>query len=801
MRKKILLLAAALPVIVQAQMIDEVGIITERNGSASWGGSGSIQKMVIAPVSDNIYVAGYFNGNTIDFDPRTGTNSGGSTTNSQSRGTNNAGANNEGFLVKYNAKGIYIRFLQLSLTTSPAPTTQTSYSNINSIVLDANENVYVVGEFCSTCSGNTYVDFDPGTAVYNLASSGGYDIFVAKYDSTFTFQWAFNIGSSTVGSYEKGKDIAIDASGNIYITGAFDGTADFDPSTNTTNLVSAGYGDIFVAKYDGTLSPSSTSFFKWANRAGGGASGNDFDMSFAIDVDASSNVYIGGNFTGTNVDFDPGTGTNNLSSSNSGANRDIFFAKYNSSGAHQWAYRIGPTTTSTRWSAVMDLDVDNNGDLIICGHFRGGSSTNLNVNFSPKSGTNNLATLCTGTSTTATDGFVAKYDNAGNYIWAFDIQQESSQLGTVASQYCYAVSADLNNNVYVAGRISVDDDDDDIDLNPIGTNLHNIESADPDADGFLLCVNSSLTTYNFGYSFGSASSSLSGVVNPRTIGFMDMYQSGYSGSAGSVFVGGDFTDFCEFKKGTSSSRRAAAEYRSPYPPTKQGGSGIDLFIMRVGSLAGGSSYSYEWGYAPSYGIAGTDVSGNGAMVLPVELLEFTAVPDDGDVKVSWVTASEINNDYFSVEKTTDNINFDFVAKIKGSGNSNERMHYEVIDRDPFSGVSYYRLKQTDFDGAFTYSQSVVVVNHTAEEAGVSMFPNPMQSGEKAFLNMQTNEQEQILVVVYDFAGKESYSKVFISETPGSQLIAIDPEGKLAAGIYHVVASSDHRVFRQKLVVR
>jgi hypothetical protein len=94
--------------------------------------------------------------------------------------------------------------------------------------------------------------------------------------------------------------------------------------------------------------------------------------------------------------------------------------------------------------------------------------------------------------------------------------------------------------------------------------------------------------------------------------------------------------------------------------------------------------------------------------LPIELLNFTAEPVENEVQLAWTTASETNNSFFTVERSTDGIHFEDVVKQEGAGNSNGIRNYDALDANPYLGVSYYRLKQTDFNGDFTYSDMVPV---------------------------------------------------------------------------------------------
>lgn len=145
-----------------------------------------------------------------------------------------------------------------------------------SIAIDASGNTYTTGQFRGT------VDFDPSAAVYNLvsASSNNDDIFVCKFDASGNFVWAKAMGGT---AEDRGMGIAVDALGNVYIAGYFNGSADFDPSTSATYFLgSAGNQDIFVTMLDASGN------FVWAQKYGGSSS----DFGNAIDLDASGNVYI-----------------------------------------------------------------------------------------------------------------------------------------------------------------------------------------------------------------------------------------------------------------------------------------------------------------------------------------------------------------------------------------------------------------------------------------------------------------------------------------------------------------------------
>jgi hypothetical protein len=127
------------------------------------------------------------------------------------------------------------------------------------------------------------------------------------------------------------------------------------------------------------------------------------------------------------------------------------------------------------------------------------------------------------------------------------------------------------------------------------------------------------------------------------------------------------------------------------------------------------------------GMSGFSVfaSAQTAVPLPITLLNFDAVAQGTGVKTTWVTASEINNDYFVIERTADGEHFEQVGTRKGAGNSTTTLYYSMLDTKPMKGVSYYRLRQYDFDGAESKSQ-LVAVSFLGDNV-LNVFPNPAQT--------------------------------------------------------------------------
>ncbi len=123
-----------------------------------------------------------------------------------------------------------------------------------------------------------------------------------------------------------------------------------------------------------------------------------------------------------------------------------------------------------------------------------------------------------------------------------------------------------------------------------------------------------------------------------------------------------------------------------------------------------------------------DLTGTGcAILLPVELLEFTAEPEGRQVILEWATATERENDYFAVERSADGIAFEEVTRVPGAGSSTQRLAYATLDPWPLEGLSYYRLVQVDFDGA-SHPSGIVQVELGVGEAALSIAPSVTMDG-------------------------------------------------------------------------
>lgn len=125
-----------------------------------------------------------------------------------------------------------------------------------------------------------------------------------------------------------------------------------------------------------------------------------------------------------------------------------------------------------------------------------------------------------------------------------------------------------------------------------------------------------------------------------------------------------------------------------------------------GSVSGNGSLFIEGDY-PNW-LDGSDINLLPIDPFPIDLINFDAKTNTNGIQLHWSTATEINNDYFTLERSIDGNNWEILAYVEGAGNSNQQLNYEYTDEYPYHGISYYRLKQTDFDGKFEYFTPVAV---------------------------------------------------------------------------------------------
>ncbi len=306
----------------------------------------------------------------------------------------------------------FFLFSQLAFAQWVESVGGTSTDFVNKINVDLNGNVYLLGEFYGTA------DFDPGEGTHELTYTGtSSDIFYAKYDNSGKFVWAKNIGAPYVSGGPRGNGIAIDGYGNVYLTGNFTFTCDFDPGDSVRNLTSAGSNDVFFAKYN------SNGNYQWAKNVGGSYLANDFGIDIAVTGDGK--VFVTGSFESTG-DFNPDSGVYNLTSQ---GGKDVFFARYSSSGEFIWAKSVGGASDDIG----TNITFDNNGNILIAGIFEG------TADFESGAGVYNL------TGAGGRDVFFVKYTMDGDFILA-------KNIGGLEDECVNGMFVDGSGNIYIDGE-------------------------------------------------------------------------------------------------------------------------------------------------------------------------------------------------------------------------------------------------------------------------------------------------------------------------------------------------------------
>jgi hypothetical protein len=192
--------------------------------------------------------------------------------------------------------------------------------------------------------------------------------------------------------------------------------------------------------------------------------------------------------------------------------------------------------------------------------------------------------------------------------------------------------------------------------------------------------------------------------------------------------------------------------------------------------------------------------GDASSTVPVKLISFTAVKNKADVDVTWQTASEMNNDHFDIERSTDGKQFSTIGEQRGAGTSRDIIAYAFTDHTASqaflqSNILYYRLKQVDIDGNYTYSDIVNVANAVPGQFEiVSVKPNPFASGFE--LNYLSSSLAPVTIEITDVIGKMVFSRD-IQVSKGANTFTMPADIDLKDGVYFVrlMQNNDFKMVR------
>lgn len=209
----------------------------------------------------------------------------------------------------------------------------------------------------------------------------------------------------------------------------------------------------------------------------------------------------------------------------------------------------------------------------------------------------------------------------------------------------------------------------------------------------------------------------------------------------------------------------------------------------IGTSSDGVAKEREYDGSPTWQNAGSGSFGaTNAVILPIELIDFGASLQNGQVILTWQTATEINNNYFVLEKSKNGVEFEILNTIKGAGNNNSYRSYSDIDLHPFAGMTYYRLKQVDFDESFSYSQIVAIESGKAID--FCLYPNPTNSG---LIKVSSLDTKNATIEIVDGLGR-----VVLNEVTNGNVAEFDLS-KFGKGIYLVVITSREKSVSGKVI--
>ncbi|MBL4593757.1 MAG: T9SS type A sorting domain-containing protein [Flavobacteriales bacterium] len=657
-----------------------------------------------------------------------------------------------------------------------------------SIVVNDLGDVYVTGNFGDT------VDFDPGIGVANLISVGDEDVFIQKLDVAGNFLWAKSFGG--IGS-DEGRSLKLDDVGNLYLTGLFYDTVDFDPNIGVANHTSTGLSDSFIQKFD------SNGNLIWV-KTFGGVSGWDNPYDIAIDdigniytigifneivdfdpnagvynmgtlglssafiqkldssgnllwaksltciigclwgiephsigVDDNNNIYINGGFSGTS-DFDPGVGIFNLTSISMNS-KNMYIQKLDSNGNFVWAKMVGSGIASPQEST---LTIDKFANIYSTGPFYD------TVDFDPSNGVANLMAPNGGI-------FIQKLDSGGNYIWAKGMTGASNYIAEGTS-----ISVDGNCNVYTTGQFNKT-----IDFDP-NVGVANLTTATTFSTEIFIQKLDSAGNYVWAKHMKGSSTAVATSISVNGLG--------------SIYVAGAFRGLVNFEPDTGS---------TPLTAISSG----DIFIQKLNYCTPNTELdivsackSYTWVNGVTY------TSDNATATYPYtningcdSIVTLNLTIDSVDVSVIYsaplITANATGVTYQWLD--CDN-NY---AIINGEINQNFTV--------PSSGN--YAVEITDnncIDTSDCIAVSLIGITENRLLHQVSIFPNPAKNQFTLWNDLNCTNGE-IKIIIHDAIGKVLIDEVVLSE---QQTFNIH---HLKSGIYFYTISQDNQIIKKdKLII-
>ena len=614
----------------------------------------------------------------------------------------------------------------------------------SALATDINGYVYMTGQTSSTSGVAT-------TGAYQTTYSVGASV-IMVFNPWGFLVWGTYINGSAAGATANG--IALDSNLNVYIIGTTMSTTGIT-TIGAFQTTSGGGRDAFLAKF------SNSGAIQWATFYGG----TNNDEGRGIATDRSLNVI----FTGFTYS------SNNISTSGAhqsgygGGSYDAFIVKFGPMGNRIWGTYYGGVASDAGYGVATDTS----GNILITGN---------TLSTSGIASTGAHQTVQAG----SYDAFIVKFNSTG-------VRQWGTYIGGAGGDFGISITSDISGNIFVTGKTAS--------TTGFATTGAFKTTLSGSEDAFITKFSGSGIRQWGTYYGGNGSESGNGIAldnsgNILIVGDANYYNStgmATTGAYQTVFGGGTYDAFLAKFNSSGTTR---------YWGTYFGGSGEDegmavattvignIFISgqtaSTSGIATSGAYqtTYGGGYFDAYLAAFTFGGG-----LPVKLVSFDATPlkenETQKVDCRWSTASEINNNYFTIERSQDLENFEGIGNVKGAGNSSKLLHYQYRDEDPFTKAAnsssqpdklYYRLRQTDFDGTSTLSEiKAVEFNNTANENIKLVYDK-----EQSLLQINSIATQKVSLQLFDLNGKQLWSG---TENTREGLNTIPVQANVASGFY------------------
>lgn len=625
----------------------------------------------------------------------------------------------------------FIKFVTLIVFVLPSANLTQTVPNFNwsikgsgslrdvglAVTVDQIGNVYMTGEFFSSSLAF------PGKTITMAGGTGNCDFFLAKFDPQGQAIWGIRGGGSLT---DRGYGVGLDPQGSLFTTGHYFGQAVFGPYT----LNSSGNLDCFTAKLD------TAGNYIWMKE--GKSVSQVSTRSMAIDV--NGNVIIVGYYGSATVDsvrFDT------VKLITNGA-RDCFVVKYNNSGGVQWGVTGGGVSSGEQ---ANDVTVDIAGNVYVTGVFTDTATFSGTV-LNGKGGT---------------DIFVAKYNPNGQLVWA-------KSAGGIKSDDGSGIALDKLGHLYISGRF---DSAAVFEATPVvGYGGYDAFLAKYDTSGNLIWLK---------YAGGTGSDYLKDIecdASDNIIG------TGYF-SAQATFGTNDLT-----------STGLQDILFVKYNPTgdvlwaKQAGGtdndeGNRMCLDLGGNLISAGLFQLTAYFGldtlVSAGVQDIFLSKIGNNPLPVELTSFTGKFIDNKIILNWVTATELNNKCFEIERSANDKIFSKIGVVDGNGTTSDKHNYEFIDYNISDTRYFYRLNQVDLDGTSKYSNIVEVDASLPLQYAVHQnYPNPFNPS--TVISFDLSSDAHVVLSIYNLIGEKIADLINTNYAGGRYNIQFDA-ASLASGIY------------------